>query len=102
MYTLKGERIMETAVLSDETSVLLSEEKSLSDREEECRMSYIDFAIHEFAEAFKMSTPDGYRYLEEFGGLDFICEHWWALHIDNQDHVMDEIFDVCKRNGGYL
>jgi hypothetical protein len=49
-----------------------------------------------------MSTPDGYRYLKEFDGLDFICEHWWALHIDNQDHVMDEIFDVCKRNGGYL
>jgi len=94
---------MEAVVLPDKMDVALDEKNALSvERENDNRMSYIDFAIHEFAEAYKINTQKSYLYLKKYGGLDFICEHWWALHIDNQDHVMDEIFDVCKKRGGYL
>jgi hypothetical protein len=96
VYTIyKGDGIMVASVLSDKAGIL-------SDREEECRMSYINFVIHEFPEAYKMSKPEGYRYLKKYGGLDYLREHWWALHIDNQYYAMQSIFDVCKGNGGYL
>jgi hypothetical protein len=80
-----------------ETEVLPS-----SDIEERNMVSYVTFVIHEFAESYKMNKPEGYIYLEKYGGLDYVCRHWWALHIDNQEYVMREIFDICKRNGGYL
>jgi hypothetical protein len=77
-------------------------EEVLPESEKRERMSYTSFMIHEFAEAYKMNKPEGYRYLEKYGGLDYIRENWWALHIDNQHHVLLEIFDLCKENGGYL
>jgi hypothetical protein len=93
--------LMVTKALPNEVKTL-PDNKALSDREAENRMSYITFVINEFPEAFKMGKPEGYQYLKKYGGLDYICRHWWALHIDNQTHVMDDIFDICKRNGGYL
>jgi hypothetical protein len=72
------------------------------DKETVNKMKYTSFAIVEFAEAFKMGKPEGYRYLKKYGGIDYIAENWWALHTDNQYHVMLEIFDICKENGGHL
>lgn len=74
----------------------------LLDEVMEERMDYTNFMINEFAEAYKIDKPEGYRYLKKFGGLDYIREHWWALHTDNQCHVLNEIFDLCRKNGGYL
>jgi hypothetical protein len=85
-----------------ETSVLSTKKDASLDIERENRRSYVNFVIHEFPEAYKMNKPEGYRYLKKYGGLDFLREHWWALHIDNQEHVMRELFDICKENGGYL
>jgi hypothetical protein len=92
---------MVTANLPEKTDVASDKETS-AEREESIRMSYIAFVINEFPEAFKMGKPEGYQYLKKYGGLDYICEHWWALHIDNQRHVMQQIFDICKENGGDL
>jgi hypothetical protein len=93
--------LMVTKALPNETKTLPNK-KALSDREAENRMSYITFVINEFPETYNMNKPEGYRYLKQYGGLDYLCEHWWALHIDNQEHVMRDIFNICKRNGGYL
>ena len=65
-------------------------------------MSYTSFIINEFPEAYKMDKQEEYRYLKKYGGLDYVRENWWALHIDNQHHVLLEIFYLCKKNGGYL
>jgi hypothetical protein len=111
---LKGGGTMGLAVL-DEADVLLGEEGvwdgvveaagsgiSAIDREDDNRMSYIAYVINEFPEAFKMEKQKGYLYLEQYGGLDYLCKHWWALHIKNQREVMNTLFDVCKKNGGYM
>jgi len=61
------------------------------------RTAYTSFIINEFAETYKMGA-NGYRYLKAHGGLDYIHDNWWALHIDNQRHVVREIFDFCEEN----
>jgi len=77
-------------------------ETAMSDIEKKNRQLYICFVINEFPETYKMKKPDGFLYLEKYGGLDYVRENWWALHIDNQDYAMRKIFNICKRNGGYL
>jgi hypothetical protein len=71
------------------------------DREAENRISFITYLIVEFAEAFKMPKPKAYRYLQQYGGLDFLYEHWWALHTDSKYYALLDLYEVCRKNGGY-
>jgi hypothetical protein len=50
--------------------------------------NFITFIIPEFANAYKMNMQDAYYYLEKYGGLDFIYEHWWTLHTDNEYYAL--------------
>jgi len=63
---------METNTLSKET------------RDE---ISFLTFIVPEFAAAYKMNIQDAYRYLKQYGGIDYLREHWWALHREP---------DVCR------
>jgi hypothetical protein len=51
---------METQALNKETSD---------------KISFISFIIPEFAAAYKMKISDAYRYLKQYGGLDFLHKH---------------------------
>ena len=64
------------------------------------KVSFISFIIPEFAAAFKMSISDAYRYLKQYGGLDFLHKHWWALHTDNEYYTLLDLYEVCYNNGG--
>jgi hypothetical protein len=48
-----------------------------------------------------MNRRDAYQYLKKYGGLDYIHECWWALHIDNPYWALRDIYKVCYKNGGY-
>ena len=76
---------METQTLNKETSD---------------KISFISFIIPEFAAAFKMKISDAYRYLKQYGGLDFLHKHWWALHTDNEYYTLLDLYEVCYKNGG--
>ncbi|MDR2345050.1 MAG: DUF3791 domain-containing protein [Planctomycetaceae bacterium] len=75
-------------------------ESSMLDKETQDRIAFITFIITEFALGYKMPMPDAYQYLKKYGGLDYLYEHWWALHTDNKFHVLQELYDVCYENGG--
>ena len=66
------------------------------------KISFITFIIPMFAEKFRITTPDAYRYLKKYGGFDFLDKHWWALHTDNEYYALLDLYDVCRENGGYL
>jgi hypothetical protein len=53
-----------------------------------------------FAGAYKMNVRDAYLYLKKYKGLDFIDEHWWALHTDNVLYALNDLYTVCRENGG--
>jgi hypothetical protein len=64
------------------------------------KVSFISFIIPAFAEAYKMNVQTAYRYLKQYGGLDFLQKHWWALHTDNEIWAVHDIYEVCRNNGG--
>jgi hypothetical protein len=70
------------------------------DKETSDRLAFVSYIIPSFADAYKMDTQKAYRYLKKYGGLDFIWEHWWALHTDNVYYALHDIFEICHRNGG--
>jgi len=70
-------------------------DKSTSDK-----VAFLSFIIPAFAEAYKMDTQAAYLYLKKYGGLDFLLEHWWALHTDNVIWAVHDIYEICHQNGG--
>ena len=69
------------------------------DKEASDKVSFIAYIIPAFAEAYKMDVQAAYRYLKKYGGLDFLHEHWWALHTDNVLYALDDIYTICNQNG---
>jgi hypothetical protein len=64
------------------------------------KVSFVTFIIMEFAEAFKMKKTDAYQYLKQYGGLDFLFKHWWAMHTDDKYFALRDLYTVCLENGG--
>jgi hypothetical protein len=78
-----------------------AEKKKITlDGETKNKVGFVTFIIEEFASSYKMNRQDAYRYLKRYGGLDYVFNHWWALHVDNPFWVVREMFDVCRHNGG--
>jgi len=46
------------------------------------KISFVSFIIPEFALAYKMNVQKAYQYLKQYGGIDYLNKHWWALHND--------------------
>jgi hypothetical protein len=69
-------------------------------KEDSDEISFITFIIPEFAAAYKMNIQDAYRYLKQYGGIDFLRENWWALHTDNPFWAVRDMYEICRQNGG--
>ena len=63
-------------------------------------IAFMTFIIPEFAAAYKMNIQAAYRYLKQYGGLEYMREHWWALHTENPFWAVRDIFEICRQNGG--
>jgi hypothetical protein len=74
--------------------------KATLDKQTSDKVSFITFIIPEFAAAYKMKISDAYRYLKQYGGMDFLDECWWALHTDNPFWAVRDMYKVCRSNGG--
>lgn len=70
------------------------------DKQTSDKVSFLAFIVPRFAEAYKMNTQKAFFYLKEYGGWEFINEHWWALHTDNDIWAVHTIHEICRKNGG--
>ncbi|MDR3236338.1 MAG: DUF3791 domain-containing protein [Prevotellaceae bacterium] len=70
------------------------------DKQTSDKVSFIAFIVPEFALAYKMKMPEAYCYLKQYKGLDYLSEHWWALHTDNKFYALNSLYNVCYENGG--
>ena len=70
------------------------------DKQTSDKVRFITFIIPEFAAAYKMNVQSAYFYLKKYGGWDFLNEHWWALHTDNDIWAVHDIHEICRQNGG--
>jgi hypothetical protein len=76
------------------------QQKHELDREMQNKVLYMAFMITVFARTYKMNRQKAYLYLKKYGGLDFLNEHWWALHTDNTMWAVRDLYEVCYANGG--
>jgi hypothetical protein len=72
----------------------------IKDDEKRSKIRFIAFIIPEFARSYKMNKQAAYRYLKQYGGLDFLFEHWWTLHTDNPFWAVRDMYEICYQNGG--
>jgi hypothetical protein len=72
------------------------------DKQTSDKVSFITFIIPKFAKSYKMNTQYAYRYLKKYGGMDYLNECWWALHIDNPFWAVRDMYKVCRSNGGFV
>ena len=65
------------------------------------RIRFITYIIPKFADEYQMNRQEAYLYLKKYGGIKFIFDYWWTLHVDNPFLSVKEIHDVCYENGGW-
>jgi len=65
-------------------------------------LSYIVLCIKKFANAFDLSIIEAYRYLENYGGLQFIIKHYEIEHTLSINDAIEDMQDICRKNGGLL
>jgi len=66
------------------------------------RISYINWIIMGFARGFKRTIPEAYRYLKEFGGVDFLFRHYEIEHTECEINTHHTLLRICRKNGGWL
>jgi len=64
------------------------------------KISFMTYIVPAFADAYKMNVQDAYFYLKKYGGWDFLTEHWWALHTENDIWAVRYIYEICNQNRG--
>ena len=76
--------------------------KSAIDENTSNRIRYMNFIIISFAKGAKMWIPEAYKYLRDFGGLDFLYRHYEYEHTLPASHTHFTLLKVCRNNGGWL
>ena len=56
--------------------------------------------VNEFAQKHNLSTKEAFQYLFQFKGIEFIKENYEAEHLLSLEAVVEDLFILCKRNGG--
>jgi len=65
-------------------------------------INYLVICINDFAERFAMSSQAAYRYLSQFGGIDFLLQHYEIEHTLSLEQAIEDLEMVCRQNGGVL
>jgi len=66
------------------------------------QVAYIVAIISDFAERYGLSTPQAYRYLARYKGIDFLQEFYDVEHTLSFDVVVTDVARCCRNNGGAL
>jgi hypothetical protein len=75
--------------------------KELS-REIKNRISYVNFIIIKFARYFKIHNQEAFKYLDEYGGMNFLYQNYEYEHTQADINTCMALLQVCRNNGGWL
>jgi hypothetical protein len=70
--------------------------------EEKKTIAYIVACISEFAQATGLNTREAFRYLNNFGGIDFLIEFYDVEHTLSFDETVNDLKAVTQRAGGLI
>lgn len=63
---------------------------------------YIVMIISEFADRFSLTNRQSYRYINRYGGIGMIMQHYGIIHTLSFDDAVDAVAKFCKRKGGHI
>jgi len=75
--------------------------KTIADKRKN-RVSYANFIIRTFAYGFKRPINEVVKYLDEYGGLQFLFDNYEYEHTQSEYHTHMALLEVCRNNGGWL
>ena len=65
-------------------------------------INYVVICINVFAERFEMDTRAAYRFLAQYGGIDFLMQHYDIEHTLSLEDTVEDLELICRQNGGAL
>jgi hypothetical protein len=65
-------------------------------------IAYLVICVSEFAERFRLDPKAAYRFLAAHGGIAFLTEHYEIEHTLSLDDAIDDLENICRKNGGVL
>ena len=66
------------------------------------KIDYTVTCVSEFAERYNLSAKVAFQYLFKFKAIEFIKENYDIEHTLSFDDVIEDMFLICKSNGGSL
>ena len=66
------------------------------------KIEYIVIFISEFAQRYKLSLQESYRYLKKYKALLFLEDQYEIAHTMSYQYMIEEMSAYCRRNGGTL
>ena len=70
--------------------------------EERKILEYLVACISEFSHRAGVSSQEAFRYLNTYGGIDFLLEYYDTEHILSFDDVVDDLMLVTQKSGGKI
>lgn len=66
------------------------------------KIEYIVIFISEFAQSYKLSLQESYRYLKKYKALLFLEDQYEIAHTMSYQYMIESMSALCRRNGGNL
>ena len=63
-------------------------------------INWIVVCVNEFARQFSLDVKTAFKYLYNYGGIDFLQEHYEAEHTLSFDEAVEDLQIICQNNGG--
>ena len=65
-------------------------------------IDYLVVCINDFGDKHSLPYFESYKYLFQYGGLDFIEEFYDVEHTLPQQEVLEDLSAICRQHGGAL
>jgi hypothetical protein len=65
-------------------------------------INYAVACVSEFADRHNMSQQDAFQYLYKYKAIAFLKENYEIEHTLSLDDALDDLFIICRNNGGTL
>jgi hypothetical protein len=69
---------------------------------EKNKINWVVVCVNEFAREKTIPVKIAFQYLYEFGGIEFLKDHYEAEHTLSFDDAVEDLEIICANNGGVL
>ncbi len=66
------------------------------------KAEYLIVFINEFAQQYKLTSVQAYRYLSRFKAVDFLIDQYNIAHTQGFESMVSDMAAYCRRHGGAI